>query len=137
MVKHRPSIHPSIHPSLHPVTNLSTYQSPGKQVLDLTGYNQRFISDTREIPIARAMYERKTVRLNAWDPATQVRISPKDSSRVGKALSGDCKVMVSSPAHPRRTCVLSFRATPPPWSAYPSDRPLADPHRPSVSSRKN
>ena len=48
------------------------------QVLDFTGYNPRYLSDDREIPITRAVYEKRTVDLNAWDPSTQVIPSPQD-----------------------------------------------------------
>jgi hypothetical protein len=47
------------------------------EVVDLTGYNPRYLSDLKEVPIARAMYEKQTLNLNSWDESTQVIKSPE------------------------------------------------------------
>ncbi len=44
----------------------------------MTGYNPRYLSDDREIPITRAVYEKRVLDLDAWDPSTQVIPSPQD-----------------------------------------------------------
>ena len=41
-------------------------------VKDMTGYNPDFISSTTPVRIARADYQVKKVKLNTWDPATNV-----------------------------------------------------------------
>ena len=50
----------------------------GIDVIDLTGYNPKYSSHPEAVPIARAMYESKTINLNSWDAATQVLRSPED-----------------------------------------------------------
>jgi len=65
------------------------------EVQDMTGYNPRYLSDMREVPIAQAMYQAKTIDLDAWDEATQVVKSPNNpvigdlySATVDDALHG-------------------------------------------------
>lgn len=41
-------------------------------VKDMTGYNPDYLSTTESVNVARADYQVKQIKLNTWDPATQI-----------------------------------------------------------------